>query len=110
MDGQRALLGRSADDGGLPRDAGQGKWRSEEHTSELQSRPQLVCRLLLEKKKNEGRYGVEGRRQARLKTQKRGISTLTTPIAGAPAAYRPYLVGATAYPLLRDPKHYATRR
>src|SRR5436305_8026899 len=24
--------------------------RSEEHTSELQSRPQLVCRLLLEKK------------------------------------------------------------
>src|SRR6266498_5572584 len=27
--------------------------RSEEHTSELQSRPQLVCRLLLEKKKNK---------------------------------------------------------
>src|SRR5690625_2492178 len=26
-------------------------WRSEEHTSELQSRGQLVCRLLLEKKK-----------------------------------------------------------
>src|SRR3989442_12254758 len=26
--------------------------RSEEHTSELQSRPQLVCRLLLEKKKS----------------------------------------------------------
>src|SRR5215510_16400154 len=26
--------------------------RSEEHTSELQSRGQLVCRLLLEKKKN----------------------------------------------------------
>src|SRR5690554_7702438 len=26
--------------------------RSEEHTSELQSRPHLVCRLLLEKKKN----------------------------------------------------------
>src|SRR5690554_7659904 len=25
-------------------------WRSEEHTSELQSRPHLVCRLLLEKK------------------------------------------------------------
>src|SRR3989442_6883340 len=32
------------------------KWRtlrSEEHTSELQSRPHLVCRLLLEKKKTE---------------------------------------------------------
>src|SRR3989442_13884546 len=29
--------------------------RSEEHTSELQSRPHLVCRLLLEKKKHTGR-------------------------------------------------------
>src|SRR2546430_16662700 len=28
--------------------------RSEEHTSELQSQSNLVCRLLLEKKKNEG--------------------------------------------------------
>src|SRR3989442_8283213 len=27
--------------------------RSEEHTSELQSRPHLVCRLLLEKKKHK---------------------------------------------------------
>src|SRR5690554_7686714 len=27
--------------------------RSEEHTSELQSRPHLVCRLLLEKKKKD---------------------------------------------------------
>src|SRR5690554_7620327 len=30
--------------------------RSEEHTSELQSRPHLVCRLLLEKKKKQIRY------------------------------------------------------
>src|SRR5947209_17953271 len=29
-----------------------GRGRSEEHTSELQSRQYLVCRLLLEKKKN----------------------------------------------------------
>src|SRR6266498_5357533 len=29
------------------------KVRSEEHTSELQSRPHLVCRLLLEKKKKK---------------------------------------------------------
>src|SRR5690554_5052955 len=29
------------------------KVRSEEHTSELQSRPHLVCRLLLEKKKSQ---------------------------------------------------------
>src|SRR2546422_8154733 len=30
--------------------------RSEEHTSELQSRLHLVCRLLLEKKKNTDKY------------------------------------------------------
>src|SRR3712207_7043506 len=30
--------------------------RSEEHTSELQSRPYLVCRLLLEKKKNTSHH------------------------------------------------------
>src|SRR5215475_15227289 len=30
-----------------------GTHRSEEHTSELQSRENLVCRLLLEKKKNK---------------------------------------------------------
>src|SRR6266536_4842402 len=30
-----------------------GEPRSEEHTSELQSRVDLVCRLLLEKKKNK---------------------------------------------------------
>src|SRR5436309_8790538 len=30
-----------------------GNGRSEEHTSELQSRENLVCRLLLEKKKNK---------------------------------------------------------
>src|SRR3712207_7090901 len=30
--------------------------RSEEHTSELQSRQYLVCRLLLEKKKNNNIY------------------------------------------------------
>src|SRR5436309_11732455 len=32
--------------------------RSEEHTSELQSRENLVCRLLLEKKKNKKDYTV----------------------------------------------------
>src|SRR5947209_13605383 len=33
--------------------------RSEEHTSELQSRQYLVCRLLLEKKKNEWIVSVQ---------------------------------------------------
>src|SRR2546425_5469699 len=32
---------------------GRQGWRSEEHTSELQSLAYLVCRLLLEKKKNK---------------------------------------------------------
>src|SRR2546429_3280128 len=35
--------------------------RSEEHTSELQSRLQLVCRLLLVKKKNNTRRSTYGR-------------------------------------------------
>src|SRR5690606_41741307 len=46
------FLHRVADDGF--RDVGAGgddQLRSEEHTSELQSRENLVCRLLLEKKK-----------------------------------------------------------
>src|SRR5690606_39298291 len=50
----------TASEGGLPKataahgsrgSARCGKSRSEEHTSELQSRENLVCRLLLEKKK-----------------------------------------------------------
>src|SRR5437588_6485652 len=37
-----------------------GLARSEEHTSELQSHSDLVCRLLLEKKKDESNTGVTG--------------------------------------------------
>src|SRR5436309_10698810 len=37
----------------LSEDMGQREQRSEEHTSELQSRENLVCRLLLEKKKKK---------------------------------------------------------
>src|SRR5436305_10671097 len=33
--------------------------RSEEHTSELQSRPHLVCRLLLEKKKKKTKPSLQ---------------------------------------------------
>src|SRR5690349_22582332 len=40
---------------GLGPDAGPGQIRSEEHTSELQSRRDLVCRLLLEKKKKKNK-------------------------------------------------------
>src|SRR3989441_13060560 len=38
------------------------EWRSEEHTSELQSLAYLVCRLLLEKKKKtQGEFGIDRR-------------------------------------------------
>src|SRR2546430_9569220 len=45
--------GHRADEGlgGNPLAARQHRGRSEEHTSELQSQSNLVCRLLLEKKK-----------------------------------------------------------
>src|SRR2546430_17032237 len=35
----------------VPIESHRSRWRSEEHTSELQSQSNLVCRLLLEKKK-----------------------------------------------------------
>src|SRR2546428_7552462 len=64
----RSLVGAAAPYGGggaIPPAEGHGEHRpaaggahvdgerSEEHTSELQSRSDLVCRLLLEKKKNQ---------------------------------------------------------
>src|SRR3712207_9371702 len=64
VDRQRLLRGRRCDlgphrgraDRRLPRRGRQPRLpcrRSEEHTSELQSRQYLVCRLLLEKKKKK---------------------------------------------------------
>src|SRR5260370_26136173 len=46
--GGAGLVGGSGDGGGA-----HGQDRSEEHTSELQSHLNLVCRLLLEKKKKK---------------------------------------------------------
>src|SRR5690554_7012633 len=43
--------------------------RSEEHTSELQSRPHLVCRLLLEKKKKKNKRTYN--EQTRTRKQKK---------------------------------------
>src|SRR3712207_7354938 len=52
-DGHTMLLGTIATHGIIPGLYAQVPYdRSEEHTSELQSRQYLVCRLLLEKKKN----------------------------------------------------------
>src|SRR5688572_28408602 len=49
----RILSGASVDEGVVPQREEEGLvLRSEEHTSELQSQSNLVCRLLLEKKKN----------------------------------------------------------
>src|SRR2546422_6923731 len=49
----RAGAERPVDPGGERRQQGGRRLRSEEHTSELQSRLHLVCRLLLEKKKKK---------------------------------------------------------
>src|SRR5687768_18258129 len=59
----RGLLGEAASESPTPVSAasapppgvGDSEARSEEHTSELQSRLHLVCRLLLEKKNNTAR-------------------------------------------------------
>src|SRR5690606_39886634 len=44
-------VGSNRDEFVIVRKMSKVDWRSEEHTSELQSRENLVCRLLLEKKK-----------------------------------------------------------
>src|SRR2546430_4508963 len=51
---QRGLAGLTERRG--PGDDSFWSWRSEEHTSELQSQSNLVCRLLLEKKKHKVLY------------------------------------------------------
>src|SRR2546422_4993311 len=53
--GQRASEGVEHEVRRLRHDRRGNVLRSEEHTSELQSRLHLVCRLLLEKKNNEHR-------------------------------------------------------
>src|SRR2546429_7628284 len=49
--GESCIRGNISYGDGMYKSADGGKTRSEEHTSELQSRLHLVCRLLLEKKK-----------------------------------------------------------
>src|SRR5690554_2324191 len=44
--------------------------RSEEHTSELQSRPHLVCRLLLEKKKKKKKKTNKKKKKQKTKERK----------------------------------------
>src|SRR2546425_2810399 len=56
-----AVLEDRAESYELSQPAGIERTRSEEHTSELQSLAYLVCRLLLEKKKNKRPRGVTAR-------------------------------------------------
>src|SRR5947208_8510990 len=49
--------------------AAANRWRSEEHTSELQSPDHLVCRLLLEKKKSSSFIVIELTYSERLNKQ-----------------------------------------
>src|SRR5215213_11914351 len=51
-----------------PNQAGSiGAARSEEHTSELQSLTNLVCRLLLEKKKTQQKHASDGKQNTKKK-------------------------------------------
>src|SRR2546422_5052394 len=68
---RRAQVGDARGGGGrtigrkLGEPAPRQKYRSEEHTSELQSRLHLVCRLLLEKKKTKKNNIEESRQEMR---------------------------------------------
>src|SRR5438067_10342230 len=59
-------------------------FRSEEHTSELQSRFDLVCRLLLEKKKNSGSYGHPSNRPFSVPPRRDMIDCVPRPPSKAP--------------------------
>src|SRR5256885_3668713 len=62
--GARPVPARHDGRGPEPEPAATGPRRSEEHTSELQSPCNLVCRLLLEKKKNRSTKVYDDRRSA----------------------------------------------
>src|SRR2546430_10997941 len=57
-----------------------GRWRSEEHTSELQSQSNLVCRLLLEKKKKNTsrRMHYKGSSMCSQQDGRAGVSVMST--------------------------------
>src|SRR2546421_8104385 len=59
--------------------------RSEEHTSELQSRSDLVCRLLLEKKKQT--YSPNGTRASQTASSSWDVFTCGRKPSGARAAH-----------------------
>src|SRR5256886_6939519 len=75
--------------------------RSEEHTSELQSQSNLVCRLLLEKKKNEKLQSDACvlREGGQLRSQRRGyVAAWVRGLGGSPT-----LLHSTSTSFLRPP-------
>src|SRR5437868_9826205 len=66
------------------RQGGDGRGRSEEHTSELQSRFDLVCRLLLEKKNKNSTALVESKAASPAGMK----DVLPTSTASGPASHR----------------------
>src|SRR6266511_3726518 len=92
-------------DGSSRRAAGGVRWcrrdadrahRSEEHTSELQSRENLVCRLPLEKKKNEpGSSPFPSRTATR--------PSRPSAILDAPSAWRWFRAGRFFFLMIRRP-------
>src|SRR5216683_8368489 len=58
--GRRGITGGNHN---APCRMGPSFWRSEEHTSELQSRSDLVCRLLLEKKKKKETHSHKSKKK-----------------------------------------------
>src|SRR2546429_2763419 len=71
-----------------------GMGRSEEHTSELQSRLHLVCRLLLEKKTNADLVLAGRSRARRCDSASSGIEA--KPVGVAPTGGGPGLCGGVA--------------
>src|SRR3712207_7233729 len=81
-----------------PRAAGMRDLRSEEHTSELQSRQYLVCRLLLEKKRKNPYFTTSTRPCAAEKTSSVATASVyspTTTSAGQVGRLAESHIGAT---------------
>src|SRR5256885_9366095 len=72
-----------------------GDYRSEEHTSELQSPCNLVCRLLLEKKRNTIHSPPSTTKNTNNKRPDTGDQTPTTPAVTETAIYTQYLTRCT---------------
>src|SRR2546422_1436588 len=79
LQGDRARQGEREQQQGGDKQGARTRWRSEEHTSELQSRLHLVCRLLLEKKKGSGQLRHELCRHG---APHRSASSAFTPTGG----------------------------